>query len=514
MNLKRLSVLLLILCLFMVPVAQAGGFNPEGLPILTEPETYEVVVAYSAYCLIDWNDKTFYHDRAEETNVNLNFTVLNDWTTQTNLMLASGDLPDLFMGGTIAIDDNLDYFHDLTELIDLYAPSLVEAIDQQPSLVASMKSADGSIRGLSAHFAAKDNYMGTIYWINQDWLDAVDKDIPTTIDELYEVLVAFRDGDPNGNGVQDEIPLAFNEVQWAGKISNMFGLFGVLYNTGNYVAVNDDQQVYFQPSQEAFYDALVWLNRLQSEGLLDGEGFSQTNDQYTAKIAQDILGICARYDPINFLDGFVPIPVITNGDTEILIDGSSEVSGNRNLAITIQCDTPEALVRYYEHVNGDFEKKMDNRFGPRGIYWDYMEDGENFYLHDYDSTPPEGYEFWDQFVYTHGSPGGNGFSFFSKANMDRDLSPKTARVTAIDEYQAYYPEYPYRSAAIDEALTSEMNLLYVEIDAYVQNFVASSILEGIDEARWQAHMDTLNALSVDRYIELRQMAYDAYLSSF
>ncbi|HML48127.1 MAG TPA: extracellular solute-binding protein, partial [Clostridia bacterium] len=283
MTSKRLVAFLTVALLLVaaIPAAGAAGFNAEGLPILTEPETFDVVVAYSSYCLIDWNDKTFYKDRAAETNISYNFTVLNDWTTQTNLMLASGDLPHIFMG-SVAIDDNIDYFQDLTALIDQYAPSLLEAVEQQPSLVAGMKSVDGTIRSLSTHFAAVDNYMGTMYWVNQNWLDAVNMEMPTTIDELYDVLVAFRDNDPNANGQKDEIPLAFNEVQWAGKIANMFGLHGILYNTSNFVQVDANNQVIFQPAQEEFYNALVWLNKLQAEGLLDREGFSQTNDQYTA----------------------------------------------------------------------------------------------------------------------------------------------------------------------------------------------------------------------------------------
>ncbi len=107
-----------------------------------------------------------------------------------------------------------------------------------------------------------------------------------------------------------------------------------------------------------------------------------------------------------------------------------------------------------------------------------------------------------------------GFSFFSAANMARDVSVPTARVAAIQEYKNYYPEHPFNGAALAEDLSSELNLLYVEINAYVQNFVASSILEGIDEAKWNAHLSTLQALNIDRYVELRQMAYDTYLASF
>ena len=44
-------------------------------------------------------------------------------------------------------------------------------------------------------------------WINQTWLDNLGLDVPTTTEELYTVLKAFKENDPNGNGIQDEYPL-------------------------------------------------------------------------------------------------------------------------------------------------------------------------------------------------------------------------------------------------------------------------------------------------------------------
>ncbi len=38
-------------------------------------------------------------------------------------------------------------------------------------------------------------------------------EVPTTVDELHDVLYAFRTQDPNGNGLQDEIPL-FDRAGW------------------------------------------------------------------------------------------------------------------------------------------------------------------------------------------------------------------------------------------------------------------------------------------------------------
>lgn len=52
------------------------------------------------------------------------------------------------------------------------------------------------------------------------------------------------------------------------------------------------------------------------------------------------------------------------------------------------------LVKFYEYVSSDFTRKMSNRYGEQGVYRDYAEDGVGCIPHDYDSQPPEGYEFW------------------------------------------------------------------------------------------------------------------------
>jgi putative aldouronate transport system substrate-binding protein len=44
--------------------------------------------------------------------------------------------------------------------------------------------------------------------VYQPWLDALGLEEPETIDEFHEMLLAFKNDDPNGNGVADEIPLS------------------------------------------------------------------------------------------------------------------------------------------------------------------------------------------------------------------------------------------------------------------------------------------------------------------
>ena len=53
------------------------------------------------------------------------------------------------------------------------------------------------------------------FWMYQPWFDKLGLDFPpTTTDELYEVLKAFKTGDPNGNGIADEIPMLGASTGW------------------------------------------------------------------------------------------------------------------------------------------------------------------------------------------------------------------------------------------------------------------------------------------------------------
>jgi len=57
-----------------------------------------------------------------------------------------------------------------------------------------------------------DGKYGRAYWIRTDWLEALDLEVPQTVDEYEAVLRAFKTQDPNGNGEADEVP--FFARQW------------------------------------------------------------------------------------------------------------------------------------------------------------------------------------------------------------------------------------------------------------------------------------------------------------
>ena len=114
-------------------------------------------------------------------------------------------------------------------------------------------------------------------FINQQWLDQLGLSMPTTWDELYEVLVAFKEKDANGNGdPNDEIPM-----DWPGGIGGYFnpavllGDMGItLTDGGGQGYFVEDGQVKNFLTDERYKTMVVFLNKLYKAGLINPEVFT------------------------------------------------------------------------------------------------------------------------------------------------------------------------------------------------------------------------------------------------
>ena len=122
-------------------------------------------------------------------------------------MIRSGNLPDIVGGSKLQHLFN-EYgpqgaFLPLNDLIKEHAPNIKAFFDARPEIWDAVVANDGNLDPIG--YFPDDDY-GRGYFIRQDWLDALDLKIPQNVDELYDVLVAFKTRDPNGNGIADELP--------------------------------------------------------------------------------------------------------------------------------------------------------------------------------------------------------------------------------------------------------------------------------------------------------------------
>ena len=220
-----------------------------------------------------------------------------DIATQISTTIAARqDLPDILWGvsinsATIATYGKEGYFVDLKEYYDdkegaakTFWSRMEECLTEEQQEYVLRKTTDpdtGGMYGVPTIETSLVDDLDFMVWINTEWLDAVGMEKPTNTQELYDVLVAFRDKDPNGNGQKDEIPLfgsqnSSSPAQVINWIVNMY----IYFNDGHlWQDYNGDGQIESVYTQDAYREAIKFVNKLYKEKLL-------TTMVYTANSAE------------------------------------------------------------------------------------------------------------------------------------------------------------------------------------------------------------------------------------
>lgn len=227
------------------------------------------------------------------------------FTEKRNLAFASDDLPDIILRAKISPQEEMKYAANgqlvaLDEYLD-YAPNLSALIEQDDAIRKGITMPDGHIYSCPQLNKTEGNLIHH-YWINKTWLDNLGLEAPTTVDELYDVLVAFRDNDPNGNGQKDEIPYCVVGKDYPHRMfydllgSWGFGINGVMDSdyAFSWLDIDDAGKVRFIGREDKFKNMVEFYNKLWTEGLVDKESYSQDQTQAAAKVNAGQVGFVAR----------------------------------------------------------------------------------------------------------------------------------------------------------------------------------------------------------------------------
>ena len=146
-----------------------------------------------------------------------------DWDEKKSTMLAAGDMPDLVIGANAISDSDMvtftGLFEDLSDDMDSL-PNVSAMFEAVPETEAMATRPDGEIFSVPSYRRFWPQ-SATRQYINQQWLDNLGLEQPTTFDELHQVLLAFKNEDANGNGdPDDEIP-----IDWSPAGEGGFGFF-------------------------------------------------------------------------------------------------------------------------------------------------------------------------------------------------------------------------------------------------------------------------------------------------
>ena len=376
----RISSLLLAGGLLLASVAPATA---QVYPLKDGP-----TLSYFMQSNVAWSNRyktlsetPFGKELSKRTGVTVNFTnpVPAQFDQAFNLMLASGDLPDLIENNFLtkipggpdkAIKDG--YITRLNDVLPKWAPNLTAYLKAHPEVDKMVKSDEGNYYGFP--FIRTDPYLmvfqGPI--IRQDWLDDLKLKVPETIDDWTVMLKAFKEK----KGATAPFSMAPNNGPTnAGWISPAFsGAYGAIKNW--YI---DNGKVKYGPAETQYKDFLKLMAGWYKAGYLDPNFALSDSKQRDALFVAGMSGatvanagagigylikLMSDKDPkARFVAA--PYPVLKRGDKPKFGQMDLPYTG-LTVAISTKTKNLEAAVRFLDYGYSP-EGALFHNFGTPGV---------------------------------------------------------------------------------------------------------------------------------------------------
>lgn len=525
--------------------AQVADTNPDTpaeevtFP-LKEKKELSFITSAPATSTQDPNERLIFQRLEEQTNVEIDWTcfVADQFADKKNLALAQfGNLPDGLFTAGMNDYDLLRYAKQgiiipLENLIDKYMPNLQTVFEKYPEYRTMVTAPDGHIYSfpwIEKLGEGKEaiQAIGNIPYINKKWLDCLELEVPSTTEELEQVLIAFRD---NADKIQKEcgvegdvIPMSFiinNGDQDPAILINGFGEgYG---DTGDHFAVTDSGEVVYTAVQEGYKEGVKWLHKLVEEKLIDPEAFTQVWSTYVAKGKNHRYGLCFTWDigNIDNYDDYVMLPALAGpeGLVNVTRQNNSETSGfdRGRCVLTTSCRDTALAAAWIDQMYAPIQSPQNNW----GTYGE--KDAANIFEM---STNSEGEK-----MLKHMDLGNN-----SPVEV-RERQSVNGPLAVLNDYYDVYVTWPadakWRLDNMHETYLKDMNSKYVypnvfmsiedtnrvsqldtDIRKYAEQMKASWILNGGIDEEWDAYLEKMDKYGLQEYLKIKQKYFDEYQKS-
>lgn len=476
--------------------------TPMGETKITEEPT-ELTLFYVASGDKKLEELEVWQEIAKRTNVSLKTVSsknASDETTAFNTMIASGEIPDLVIYSdakkVLSKYGKEGAFEPMNDLIDKYAPNIKKMMDDNKYVKAHLTASDGNV-----YFVSKVNpkLPASGWFVRQDWLDKLGLKAPTTVDEFHDMLVAFRDGDPNGNGVKDEVPY-FNRFDGIGHLLLLFDTIT------NWEIVGDD--IVYGPATPEFKTAYKNIAQWYKEGLIDKEIYtrgSKSRDKLLGDnvggATHDYFGSTAQFN--EFLAESIPginfVPIAPPNQKEYT---QRDLVSMMGVAISSSSKKKEVAMRFLDYLYSD-EGSVILNFGIEGKHFDMNGDYpqlQDWVLHG-DKTS---IDILDEAGAASAFP-----CKFDFREEEQWLRPEAKE--GMDMYVQYLePQIPVLTYEEDEEekFNKIMTDVRTYIDEYTQKWVFGS--ESVDDT-YDTYLQQIKKLGIDEATEIQRKAYKRYL---
>ena len=482
--------------------------------------------------IAEWKDMPTMQTLAEKTNIEFDYITppMADFPTKLNLAFASGDIPDVLFGtdaNNLTPAMEMDYGSQgillpIEGYIDEHMPNFKKVLDENPDIRKSITTPDGHIYSLPmVSRGATAIWPRGPLWYNGDWLKALNvTELPKTTDEFYDLLVRFRDEDPNGNGKKDEIPML--DVKMDSTRPWLLGAFGLT----NREIEEIDGKVVYAPITDNYKEYVTFMNKLYSEKLIDQEVYSQSDEQKKAKGQNNQLGLFPDWfsffttgksetdsvtDPM-----FYPLTSEINPDR--IAPGSPRLA-RATFAVTKNNPAPEAALRWVDYFYSDEGSDLINT-GPEGALWEFAENdkGEQVRVYTEGVNLENTEESRAKVTPAYGIPipqlgQEKNTPILKEANEEIDTKFQDFIEAETLEKVTPFAKVTYPLLYLTNEESDKVRDVATDLKTYVEQMEAKFITGVEPLENWDKYVKTIEGMGVEEYVAVYQGAYDRWASA-
>ena len=486
--------------------SEAGAAEEITFP-LEETKNFSMLCVINGDTPMDQVDAFQYLNEQSNITFDVDSVPAEDAAEKEGLILASGDYPDVFIFSSLSKNDIDKYgaegvFVPLEDYIRQYAPNLTSLLDER-DLWDYITAPDGHIYELPALNTGAELESGFHVWLNYRWLENLGLSEPRSLEELHDVLVAFKEQDANGNGdPNDEIPLSVPDGM--AYLRNYLPYFGISADTETWLAKKDGNLVYV-PTSEEYKEFLRYFTDLYNEGLLDPGSFTQNYDQIAAMgSSADVLGCFSALASFQFVgrEQDEDYQILTPFEGQVYPESTGIMHGS--MMITDACEDPATLVAW-----------ADQLYSQEGgeLYWlgvegrAYVDNGDGTWswniggpIGDDIETIREKGTLKDQTAFPGVQP-----DFWFTGITDPDEGYLISQRSKMLEWgEVTLPAMSY-SAEETETIAS----LKADLDSYMDQYGAQVITGAVNlDDSWEEYVSTMNTMGATELFEIYQNAYN------
>lgn len=475
----------------------------------------------------DPNSKLIFQRLEKASGVHIDWTNYTDdaFNDKRNLELASGDFPDaIFDTNGMSDNDVLKYASQgvivpLEDVIKKDMPNLNKILTENPQYKAMITATDGHIYSLpwiEELGTGKEaiQALDDIPWINKKWLDKLGLPMPTTTDELEKDLIAFKNNAAK-LGVSNVIPMSFMINHGGEDPAMLLGAFGSGDNNDHYM-VSEDKKVFYSTAQNGYKDGIKWMNKLQNEGLIDKEAYTQDWNTYVSKGKNQQYGLYFTWDKANISgasDDYVALPALTGPNGQKNVPRTNGIGFDRNRTVITSSDQNlDLTAKWFDQCYKPIQSPQNN-WGTYG-----------------DKTQQNIFEMTSAGTLKHLSLSGTApvelrqktcvggpLAVLNKYYGNVTTEPDDAAWRLNILHKTYVPDmkatYNYPLIFMNKEDLAQVTSIETDLKKYTERMKAQWMLKGGIDNDWSSYLDQMNKLGLDKLITIKQKYLDNYFKT-